>query len=92
MHARASSGMHSCRQQSIPADRYTFLTIPVSRNVFLSAGVARMQECCRSPARKQHLGLPRGAVGAIDTRVAGAADANQPSTICSLLLLFTILL
>jgi len=34
------------------------------------------QSCRRSPARKQHLGLPGGAAGAIDTDVLKCANAN----------------
>ena len=52
-HSRAflSTGMHSRRQECIPDDR----------NVFLSIFVFH----ARSPARKQHLGLPGGAAGAM---------------------------
>jgi hypothetical protein len=65
--------MHPCRQECI---LNLFLSIlPTGmhvrdRNAFLATGMRQCLAADRN-ARKQHLGLPRGAAGAIFTRSPG---------------------
>ena len=61
-----------CRQDWIPVDRNGFLSPALDACPFLSTEMyccrQECQSCRRSPSHKQHLGLPGGAAGAMNTK------------------------